>query len=125
MTWSPEPTIEDLLGSLIQRGFRFVHPRDDQGEVLAVVGVRAHGNVLDVVRLDAEDDVTARRLPGDEQDILEPAKVLWSSTGTTHSVVADLLDLPDDHAVPSRQAPAKGWWARDGRRRARFVFATA
>src|SRR5690349_20768151 len=51
--------VESGLRALIARGYQFVHPSDATGEVLAVVGVRVHGDVVDVFRLDAEDDATA------------------------------------------------------------------
>lgn len=130
MTWPAEreePTTEALLGRLIQRGYRFVHPRDADGDIVTVVGIRAHGSVIDVVRIDGEDDVTALRMPGDEENVLEPRTVLWRSQGTMPAVVDEVLDLPDDaYAEPSEPgAAARGCWVPGGRGRAKWLMATA
>ncbi|GAA5162685.1 hypothetical protein [Amycolatopsis sacchari] len=94
---SPEATpVENRLLNLIDRGYRFIHPRDDGGTLVAVVGVRPHDAVIDVIRLDAEDDATALRVPADEDDILTPEKPLWSCHGTAHEVLDELLALPDE-----------------------------
>ncbi|MBB2937707.1 hypothetical protein FHX82_004783 [Amycolatopsis bartoniae] len=92
--------VETRLMDLIHRGYRFIHPRDDGGDLVAVVGVRPHGTVIDVIRLDAEDDATALRVPADEDDILTPEKTLWHCHGTAHHVLDELLALPD--GVPAR-----------------------
>lgn len=124
--WSPEyTTVEDTLGRLIARGYRFVHPRDAAGEIITVVGVRAHGCVIDVVRLDAEDDVTAMRLPGDEPNILDPRTVLWSVSGGMRPVVDDLLALSDDAYAEQAPARAARCWVRGGPGRAKYLMATA
>lgn len=94
---------EDQLRALVARGFRFIDPRDDEGEVLAVVGVRAHDDVIDVVRMHGEDDVTASRLPIDA-NIAAPERVLWQHTGCAHEVLGRLLALPDDH-IPGTVSP--------------------
>src|SRR2546423_13854124 len=87
-------TTEDQLRALRARGFRFVDPRNERGEVVAVVGVRAHDNVIDVVRLHGEDDVVASRMPEDA-DVLAPATVLWKRSGSVGEVLDELLALPD------------------------------
>jgi hypothetical protein len=92
---------ETGLRELISRGYRFVHPRDENGEVLEIVGIRMHDNVVDVVRLGAEDDVTAMRVPGDEENILAPERVLWRSSGSVDSVLAETLSLPEDRTPGS------------------------
>jgi hypothetical protein len=96
--------VEARLRQLIARGFRFVHPRDDQGEIVTIVGFRAHDDVIDVIRLHSEDHVVATRIPGDEDDLLTPTTVLWESTGPMRQVLDDLLDLPDDRSVPCSRA---------------------
>ncbi|WP_020664001.1 hypothetical protein [Amycolatopsis benzoatilytica] len=107
--------IERGLRQLIARGYQFVHPTNELGEVQAVVGVRVHDNVVDVVRLNAEDDVEAARLPGGEQNIFEPASTLWRSRGEAGQVIGEVLALPERHsdAVPA----ANGCWVpgRGGR----------
>lgn len=83
------------LRALVARGFRFIDPRDENGDVVAVVGVRAHHNVVDVVQLHGEDEVVAARMPAD-QDILAPSRVFWREVGPAHAVLAAMLALPDD-----------------------------
>ena len=95
---------EDQLRALRARGFRFMDPRDEHGEVVAVVGVRAHDNVIDVVRLNAEDDVVASRLPADA-DVLAPTTVFWRQAGSAGEVLGELLALPDDRTTGLITAP--------------------
>lgn len=105
--------IESGLRKLISRGYQFVHPCDANGEVMAVVGVRVHDNVVDVVRLNAEDDVVATRMPGTEEDILAPEKWLWQSAGDAATVLTALLALPDERTPGSLYLPetsSKGCW---------------
>lgn len=83
------------LRALVARGFRFIDPRDDNGDVVAVVGIRAHDNVVDVVRLNDEDDVVASRMPSD-QDVLAPRQVFWQEAGSAQDVLGKMLALPDD-----------------------------
>lgn len=86
---------DGLLRALVARGFRFIDPRDENGEVVAVVGVRAHHDVVDVVQLNDEDDVIATRMPSD-QDVLAPRRVFWRESGPAGEVLAKMLALPDD-----------------------------
>ncbi|GAB2966082.1 hypothetical protein LWP59_22475 [Amycolatopsis acidiphila] len=89
-------SVETRLMDLIGRGYRFIHPRDSDGAIVAVVGVRPHGTVIDILRLDAENDATALRVPADEQDLLAPSKTLWHCRGAAGDVLDELLALPDD-----------------------------
>lgn len=114
---------EQALRKLIDRGYRFVHPRDACGDVLAVVGVRAHGSVVDVVRLEAEDDVIATRLPADEPDILAPRTLLWRSSGEVQTVIDDLLALGDHEHVPHSEKPG-GCWVPGAPGRAKWLVAS-
>ena len=91
---------EDRILELRARGFYFIDPRDEGGEVVAVVGVRAHHNVIDVVRLHSEDDAIASRVPSDE-NILAPTRVFWRQQGSAHEVLGELLALPDDRTPGS------------------------
>lgn len=106
---------EDQLRELMARGFSFAHPRDAAGEVAAVVGVRVHHGVVDVVQLYGEYDADATRIPGDEPDIFFPYKVFWRTSGSSADVVAELLALPDPQ--PGDEPLVKGCWvpARPGR----------
>lgn len=112
----PSFDIEQGLQELIDRGYQFVHPTDGSGEVQAVVGVRVHDNVVDVVRLNAEDDVEAARLPGGEQNIFAPATTLWRSRGEASQVLGEVLALPERPPAPVA-ASATGCWVpgRGGR----------
>ncbi|GAA1984934.1 hypothetical protein [Amycolatopsis minnesotensis] len=127
----PSPEIVDLetgLQHLIERGYQFVHPRDANGEVLAVVGVRVHDGVVDVVRLHAENEVLATRIPAGE-DILEPTTVLWKATGSVQAVLEQVLSLPEDH-VPGvdydadSDAPVTGCWVPGSPGRAKWLQAS-
>jgi hypothetical protein len=104
-----------LLLELVERGFRFVHPHDASGDLIAVHGVRVHHGVVDAVVLRAEDDAHAVRMPGDEPDILRPRTTLWETTGRAQTVLTELLDLPDEQASPD--VVAAGCWVptRPGR----------
>ncbi|MGH3437199.1 MAG: hypothetical protein ACRDRN_12110 [Sciscionella sp.] len=108
MTAIAEPVvgIADLLQKLVRCGFQFVHPRSGTGEVVAVVGIRAHDNVIDVVKLHAETDVTASRMPGDEADVLAPSSPIWETNGTASVVLHELLELPDE-PMPGMASTAK------------------
>ncbi|MGQ0839798.1 MAG: DUF397 domain-containing protein [Actinokineospora sp.] len=124
------PDTAAYLRRLVERGFEFLHPRDATGEIAAVVGVRAHDNVIDVVRLHAENDVTASRLPGDAPDVLNPRAVLWQRTGWATTVLRDLLDLPDDRTPgalgrPLAETSANGCWVPTDPGRAKWLPATA
>ncbi|MBN6035900.1 hypothetical protein [Amycolatopsis sp. 195334CR] len=109
---APAPPVSDTetgLRRLIDRGFQFVHPRSPEGEVLAVVGIRAHEDVIDVVRLHAEDDVIATRMPGGEPDILAPRTTLWQVSGSVLTVIDQLLALPERPAEPEPET-SRGCW---------------
>jgi hypothetical protein len=97
-------SVETRLMDLIERGYRFIHPRDADGAVVAVVGVRPHGPVIDILRLDAENDATALRVPADEQDLLAPSRTLWHFHGPAGEVLDELLALPDDKLTGSPAA---------------------
>lgn len=108
---APVPPVSDTetgLRRLIDRGFQFVHPRSPEGEVLAVVGIRAHEDVIDVVQLHAEDDVIATRMPGGEPDILAPRTTLWQVSGSVLTVIDQLLALPERPAEP--ETTGRGCW---------------
>lgn len=92
----PAVTTEARLRELITRGYRFIHPTDADGGVIAVVGIRFHDSVIDMVQLNAEDDVIATRMPGDQLDIFAPTRVLWQVTGHAQHALRELLCLPDD-----------------------------
>jgi hypothetical protein len=103
--------ITDRLRRLIDCGFRFAHPRDVQGSLVAIVGARAHHGVIDIVQLFSETDADAARVPGDEPDILLPRTVLWRITGPARTVLDRALALPDpvtDEGKVHRRA--NGYW---------------
>lgn len=115
---------ERRLRELCALGYQFVHPTDAEGAVRAVVGVRVHDTVIDVVKLHAEDDVITTRMPAGEADILAPSKVLWQCSGQVVRVLDELLALPDeapDHAVSPQ---ATGCWVPVRPGAAKWVTAT-
>ncbi|WP_243866391.1 hypothetical protein [Actinophytocola oryzae] len=67
---------------------------------MAVVGVRAHDDVIDVVEILGEDEAVATRMPPD-QDVLAPRRIHWREQGPASVVLARLLLLADDH-VPGK-----------------------
>lgn len=99
---------ERRLLDLVDRGYQFVHPTDSAGAVRAVVGVRVHDTVIDVVKLHAENDVVATRMPAGEVDILAPRKVLWQRAGHVTKVLDELLALPEE--VADGDVHAGGCW---------------
>ena len=121
---------ESQLRALVGRGFEFLHPRDANGELTAVVGVRVHHDVIDVVRLRAEDDVVASRMPGETTDVTRPTTLLWERAGTASAVLSALLALPEDHTPgvadrPRSAKPAGGCWVPTTSGRAKWLPATA
>lgn len=108
--------ITDSLQALMSRGYKFAQTRDSAGEVVTVVGVRAHHSVIDIVQLYGERDTSAVRIPGDEPDILFPRKVLWRASGIARDVIGKLLMLADPIA-DSVQSSVGGCWfpTRPGR----------
>jgi hypothetical protein len=131
---SLDGVITDLdtgLRQLIASGYQFVHPRDARGEVVEIVGIRVHDHVVDVVRLNAEDDAIAMRMPGDEADILSPRRVHWQLAGPVVEVLTRVLALPEDHTPgslitsdPPDSAPARGCWVSGGRGDAKWLPAS-
>lgn len=124
------PTAETYLRKLVARGFDFLHPRDARGEIAAVVGVRAHHNVIDVIRLHAENDAIASRLPADAADVLNPTEVLWQRAGWATDILRELLALPDDRTPGAftrhrAETSAAGCWVPTAPGRAKWLPATA
>jgi hypothetical protein len=97
--------ITDNLRQLMAAGFRFVHPRNARGHVVAVTGVRTHHDVVDVFSLYGENDANAARMCASEPDVLSPRNVLWRTSGTAVSVIEALLTLPEP-GTASATAPA-------------------
>ncbi|MBE9375121.1 hypothetical protein IQ251_11780 [Saccharopolyspora sp. HNM0983] len=100
--------ITDGLQSLVAKDFQFAHPRDSTGELVAVVGIRPHRGVIDILQLFGEDDADAARVPGDEPDVLFPKKVLWRTSGPARHVIDALLGLADP--APDVGTRAHGCW---------------
>jgi hypothetical protein len=106
------PDIDDLdeqLHALMARGFSFAHPCHPSGEIVAVVGVRTHHDVIDIVQLLDEHNADAARVPNDEPNILFPRRVMWRATGPAHEVLKRILDL-DDNGPTTTDASCRGWW---------------
>ncbi|PRW64867.1 hypothetical protein [Actinopolyspora mortivallis] len=92
---------EARLLRLVARGFQFVQSSDAAGEPEAIVGVRGHDNVIDVIQLESEDHVVATRMPSSEENIYRPSTIRWRTSGTVYEVIDRLLALPDDHTPGS------------------------
>jgi len=75
--------------------FLFARTRDNSGEVVALVGVRMHHGVVDVIQIYGEDDADAVRIPTAELNGETPGTVLWSTSGPPAEVIDAMLDLPD------------------------------
>lgn len=121
---SRQADAETALNSLIAGGYRFVHPCDAEGDIVAVVGVRAHDTVVDVVRIDGEDDATATRMPGDAEDVLEPSKALWQRTGHVGEVVAAVLALADEDYPAGAGQSVTGCWVAANPGQSKFLLAS-
>lgn len=115
--------ITDGLQTLIARDFNFAHPRDANGSLIAVVGIRAHRGVIDIVQLYDEDDAVAARVPGDEPDVLSPRTVLWRTTGSAREVIQDTLMLEDP--APEQARDSKGCWVPTHAGRSVWLAASA
>ncbi len=118
-----EPIYSRQLRLLVERGFRFVHPTDASGELAAVVGVRIHHDVIDVVKLRSETDVSAMRMPADEPDVMAPRRVLWQSSGAVTRVLDEVLSLPDN--TGEQAEAARGCWLPVDHRTSKWVPASA
>jgi hypothetical protein len=124
--------ITDKLQALITIGFRFVHPRDARGHVVAVTGVRNHHDVVDVFSLYGENAATAARMCSSEPDVLSPRNVLWRTSGTAASVIEALLALAEptsqstQNHQPARVADTdRGCWVQTRPGRSTWLPATA
>ncbi|MGP4015492.1 hypothetical protein [Saccharopolyspora sp. 5N708] len=115
--------ITNGLQALVARDFQFAHPRDANGGLVAVVGIRVHRGVFDILQLFGEHDADAARIPGDEPDVLFPSKVLWRTTGPACEVIKDLLSLADP--APEVGAQTKGCWLPTHAGRSAWLAASA
>ncbi len=106
--------ITDGLRRLMTAGFKFVHPRDARGDIVAVTGIRTHHDVVDVLQLFGERDATAARMPATEPDVLSPRSVQWRRSGVPADVIDELLALPEPAVHTDRSV---GCWVttRPGR----------
>jgi hypothetical protein len=124
--------ITDKLRELVAVGFRFVHPRNARGHVVAVTGVRTHHDVVDVFSLYGENDANAARMCASEPDVLSPHNVLWRTSGTAASVIEALLTLPEPGTTPVRATPPatgadpdRGCWVQTRPGRSTWLPASA
>jgi hypothetical protein len=115
--------IDEGLKKLIARGFQFLHPRDADGAVVTIVGLRAHNDVVDLVHLYSERDAQACRVPVDEPDVFAPNSVYWRHSGTADEVIAAVLELADPLSEMEAAAAeaAKGCWVPVGPGHAKWL----
>lgn len=115
--------IAEKLRQLMACGYRFVHPRNKDGHVVAVTGVRAHHDVIDVFLLYGETAANAARMPRTEPDIYFPRRVLWRTSGTPDAVIEDLLSLAEP--APRTTDAAGGCWVQTKPGRSTWLPASA
>lgn len=116
--------ISERLRRLMDLGFRFVHPRNSCGHVVAVTGIRTHHGVIDAFQLYGERDADAVRMSVTEQDVLSPRSPLWRTSGTPESVIDELLLLADPRAA-ARDEQRNGCWVATRPGRSTWLSATA
>jgi hypothetical protein len=75
--------------------FYFARTRDDAGELVALVGIRMHHGVIDIIQIYSEYDAAAIRLPSTVLEDRRPDPPLWSASGPPEDVIDTLLGLPD------------------------------
>jgi hypothetical protein len=84
------------LRQLVARGFRLMPPvRDTDGELMALIYVRPHGDIVDVVELRGEDDVRAARVSCDESNRDDLTSTHWLTAGSACDVLDQVLALPE------------------------------
>ncbi|HEX5117667.1 MAG TPA: hypothetical protein VFW65_20940 [Pseudonocardiaceae bacterium] len=113
------------LRKLMATGFRFVHPRDHCGHVVAVTGVRTHNGVVDVIQIYGEQAADAARMSATEPDILSPRSVVWRTSGTALDVLDAMLALPDPDGRTAPAADSRGCWVSTRPGRATWLTASA
>ncbi|KAA5824674.1 hypothetical protein ABT337_31760 [Saccharopolyspora hirsuta] len=96
MTSSAEDQSSIRLRKLVARGFRLMPPvRDADGELMALIYVRPHGDIVDVVELRGEDDVRAARVSQEQGLTANPATAEWHTAGAACEVLDQVLALPE------------------------------
>jgi hypothetical protein len=110
----PQADITQRLQALLALNFRFATNHGTDGTVVALIGVRAHHGVIDIVALYGEHDADATRIPGDEVDILFPRAVLWRTTGSASRVIDTVLALPVPARGPAHSPHRNGSWMPTG-----------
>lgn len=114
-----------MLRKLMATGFRFVHPRDHAGHVVAVTGVRTHHGVVDVIQIYGEQAADAVRMSASEPDILSPRAVVWRTSGTAADVLDAVLALADPDGRTAPAADSRGCWVPTRPGRATWMRASA
>lgn len=90
----PDPSMR--LRQLVLRGFQLMPPvRDGTGELEALIYVRPHGDVIDIVEVLAEDHVRAARVPRRGEIRTDDSAAYWRITGDVIEVVDQVLALPE------------------------------
>ncbi|MEV4645431.1 hypothetical protein [Saccharopolyspora sp. NPDC049357] len=90
----PDPSM--WLRQLVLRGFQLMPPvRDGTGELEALIYVRPHGDVIDIVEVLAEDHVRAARVPRRGEIRTDDNAAYWRTNGNVVDVVDQVLALPE------------------------------
>jgi hypothetical protein len=87
--------------------FRFATNHDSAGMIVALVGIRAHHEVIDIIRLYGATDADAIRVPIDEPDVLFPRKTIWRTAGSADDVIDTVLDLANQERNAGQPGPAE------------------
>lgn len=112
--------ISSGLTAMRANHFEFAADHDEEGAVVALMGVRVHHGVIDIFELHGEDDATATRFPDrnlhlngrdllSERNIMLARTTLWHTHGSASSVIDDLLNLsnPDIDSERTDQPPKR------------------
>lgn len=119
--WTPSggtvASFDEGLQALIERGFRFMHLTDANGDVVTVVGSYGWAAYYDRIHIHGEDEAIAARALLDARPGAD--EVVWSYQGDATSTIQELLAVPKPHepGAPrlSRRAPVGLWLPGTGR----------
>ncbi|MCI2418124.1 hypothetical protein MOQ72_11865 [Saccharopolyspora sp. K220] len=95
-SFEAHPDSSIRLRQLMARGFRLMPPvRDTDGELMALIYVRPHGDIIDIVELRGEDDVRAARVSRKDGIRDDPSTAQWRTAGAACDVLDQVLALPE------------------------------
>jgi hypothetical protein len=89
------------LAELRDKGFRFMHLRDEAGQLDRIIGFKQVRGFIDSILFWSETEARAGRVPM-SRDANRPVQAVWIYEGPLVEAVDRLLDLPEPGA---RSAP--------------------